>query len=77
MYEALLSVQVELISLLSSHPSLDSLFTSMCQLLGTRLKEIGLISNKLTTKQELSQVCNQAAEQYGTDCVYIYFETTF
>lgn len=54
-YEALLSVQVELINLLSGHPSLDSLFSTMCQLLATRLKEVGLISNKLTSKQELAQ----------------------
>ncbi|KAK3920238.1 Xaa-Pro aminopeptidase 3 [Frankliniella fusca] len=54
-YEALLSVQVELISLLSKHPSLDSLFSSMCQLLAVRLREIGLISSKITSKQDLSQ----------------------
>lgn len=55
-YEALLSVQVELISLLSGHPSLDALFSSMCQLLAIRLKEVGLISSKVTSKQELAQV---------------------
>lgn len=56
-YEALLSVQVELISLLSGHPSLDSLFSTMCQLLAVRLKEVGLISNKVSSKQEMAQVC--------------------
>lgn len=54
-YEALLSVQVELISILSKHPSLDSLFSTMCQLLAVRLREIGLISSKITSKQDLSQ----------------------
>ncbi|KAJ1520982.1 hypothetical protein ONE63_004054 [Megalurothrips usitatus] len=54
-YEALLSVQVQLISMLAEHPSLDSLFSSMCQLLAVRLREIGLISNKATSKQELYQ----------------------
>lgn len=40
LYEALLDVQVQLISLLVERPSLDQLFVAMCQLLGMRLKEL-------------------------------------
>ncbi|KAJ8962024.1 hypothetical protein NQ314_005806 [Rhamnusium bicolor] len=42
-YEVVYSVQQELIELCNKLPTLDALFESMCQLLGKRLQEIGLI----------------------------------
>lgn len=54
-YEALLSAQVQLISMLTERPPLDALFSSMCELLGLRLQEVGLISKKIQSRRDLAE----------------------
>ncbi|XP_066998652.2 xaa-Pro aminopeptidase 3 [Anabrus simplex] len=54
LYEAVLSVQKDLINLCSAFPTLDSLFNSMCKLLGKRLKELGMLSMHIS-ENELSK----------------------
>lgn len=48
LYEAVLSVQMELIELCKELPTLDNLFDDMCRLLGRRLKLISLVSPHAT-----------------------------
>jgi Xaa-Pro aminopeptidase len=55
LYEAVLSVQTELIRMCATLPSLDSLFHAMCTLLGRRLQELGVLSSH-STEEELSRV---------------------
>lgn len=43
LYEALLDVQLQLITLLTERPSLDQLFGAMCQLLGLRLRDLSFV----------------------------------
>lgn len=54
LYEAVLSVQTELIRMCATLPSLDSLFHAMCSLLGLRLQELGVLSSR-STQDELSR----------------------
>lgn len=54
LYEAVLSVQTELIRMCTTLPSLDSLFHAMCSLLGLRLQELGVLSSR-STQDELSR----------------------
>jgi len=54
LYEAVLSVQTELITMCSALPTLDSLFHAMCSLLGRRLQELGVLSSR-STEDELSR----------------------
>jgi Xaa-Pro aminopeptidase len=55
LYEAVLSVQTELIGTCTTLPSLDSLFHAMCSLLGLHLQELGVLSSR-STRDELSRV---------------------
>jgi len=55
LYEAVLSVQTELITMCSALPTLDSLFHAMCSLLGRHLQELGVLSSR-STENELSRV---------------------
>jgi Xaa-Pro aminopeptidase len=54
LYEAVLSVQTELITMCSALPTLDSLFHAMCSLLGRHLQELGVLSSR-STENELSR----------------------
>ncbi|XP_076319336.1 xaa-Pro aminopeptidase 3-like [Tachypleus tridentatus] len=47
LYEAVLIIQKELIELCCEMSNLDQLFHTMCQLMGTKLQELGLVSGKL------------------------------
>lgn len=55
LYEAVLSVQTELIRMCATLPSLDNLFHAMCTLLGQHLQELGVLSSR-ATEEELSRV---------------------
>jgi len=55
LYEAVLSVQTELITMCSALPTLDSLFHAMCSLLGQHLQGLGVLSSR-STENELSRV---------------------
>lgn len=55
LYDVVLSVQLDLIDMCRGYPTLDSLFDTMCLLLGKRLQEIGLI-NKFITGDALMRV---------------------
>ncbi|EEZ97679.2 xaa-Pro aminopeptidase 3 isoform X1 [Tribolium castaneum] len=57
-YEVVLDVQKKLIQLCENFPTLDSLFDSMCVLLGKGLQEIGLIP-KILTNQALTRAAYQ------------------
>lgn len=57
-YEVVLNVQKHLIKLCENYPTLDSLFDSMCLLLGKGLQEIGLIP-KLLNNQALIKAAYQ------------------
>lgn len=50
LYEAVLSVQLDLIDLCASFPTLNDLFHAMCDLLGKRLQEIGMLSSDLSNE---------------------------
>lgn len=66
-YEALLSVQTDLIKLCYDFPSLDHLFESMCLLLGKQLKEIGLIprnASSSTVMKTAYQFCPHHVSHY-------------
>ncbi|CAG2064849.1 unnamed protein product, partial [Timema podura] len=54
LYEAVLSVQSDLIKRCSNFPSLDSLFYEMCDLLGHSLQQVGLLPRNLN-KDQLSK----------------------
>ncbi|XP_021937310.1 probable Xaa-Pro aminopeptidase 3 isoform X2 [Zootermopsis nevadensis] len=54
LYEAVLSVQTELIRMCATLPSLDNLFHAMCTLLGQHLQELGVLSSR-ATEEELSR----------------------
>jgi hypothetical protein len=64
LYEAVLSVQTELIRMCATLPSLDSLFHAMCSLLGLRLQELGVLSSR-TTQDELTRVSSQLSWKCG------------
>ncbi|XP_045468377.1 xaa-Pro aminopeptidase 3 isoform X2 [Harmonia axyridis] len=48
LYDVVLETQKEIIGLCKNLPPLDSLFDSMCKILGKKLQEIGLIPKSLT-----------------------------
>lgn len=64
LYEAVLSVQTELIRMCTTLPSLDSLFHAMCSLLGLRLQELGVLSSR-STQDELSRVSTLLSHKCG------------
>lgn len=64
LYEAVLSVQTELIRMCTTLPSLDSLFHAMCSLLGLRLQELGVLSSR-STQDELSRVSTVLSHKCG------------
>nr|AMO02518.1 xaa-pro aminopeptidase 3 [Tityus serrulatus] len=55
LYEAILAVQEELIELCASFTSLDQLFHAMCQLIGSKLQELGIVSTNIG-KIELGKI---------------------
>ncbi|XP_013791183.1 probable Xaa-Pro aminopeptidase 3 [Limulus polyphemus] len=55
LYEIVLIIQKELIELCCEMSNLDQLFHTMCQLMGTKLQELGLVSGKLG-KIELAKI---------------------
>ncbi|XP_044262173.1 xaa-Pro aminopeptidase 3 [Tribolium madens] len=57
-YEVVLDVQKKLIQLCGNFPTLDSLFDSMCVLLGKGLQQIGVIP-KILTNQALTRAAYQ------------------
>ncbi|KAF4533239.1 hypothetical protein B566_EDAN005154 [Ephemera danica] len=59
LYEALLDVQTQLITLLTERPSLDELFVVMCQLLGLRLRDLGFVSASASRAEQ-----TQAARKF-------------
>jgi hypothetical protein len=62
LYEAVLSVQTELIRMCATLPSLDSLFHAMCSLLGLRLQELGVLSSR-SSHDDLSRVSTQLSHK--------------
>jgi Xaa-Pro aminopeptidase len=64
LYEAVLSVQTELIRMCATLPSLDNLFHAMCTLLGRRLQELGVLSSR-STEEELSRVSKMSSHKHG------------
>jgi hypothetical protein len=65
-YEVVLEVQSKLIELCGNFPTLDSLFDSMCVLLGKGLQEIGVIP-KILTGQALVKVSVDSFDRMETD----------
>jgi Xaa-Pro aminopeptidase len=64
-YEVVLEVQSKLIELCGNFPTLDSLFDSMCVLLGKGLQEIGVIP-KILTGQALVKVSVDSFDRMET-----------
>jgi Xaa-Pro aminopeptidase len=64
-YEVVLEVQSKLIELCGIFPTLDSLFDSMCVLLGKGLQEIGVIP-KILTGQALVKVSVDSFDRMET-----------
>lgn len=55
LYEVVHSVQTELIQMCKKFPTLNELYETMGKLLGTRLKELGVISEKIKN-EDISKV---------------------
>lgn len=72
LYDIVLSVQTTLLMILKEQrPTLDKLFDYMCQILGTYLREEGIIS-KSCSNSELTAVINFIITVYF--CVEFIFE---